>query len=246
LTELTKWTESGFNRSHLLIFPFAAFGGADYGSIMKTSISFMISLGVGAFSSVFLFISVSSASADQVTLRNGDVLNGKVLAMTTNTLTLQDDTLGTLTLARVKVSNITFGTAAMAAPAVAPGFAINSALNQPADAGTPNTQANSVADSALRAIAREIGEHSNLVQEVEAQVMGSSASPEADSKFNEMLDELASGKLDMNGLRAQAQSAADQLQEYKKELGPDAGEEVDGYLSILNHFLNETSSTNSP
>lgn len=242
-------------------FRFAASAWRDYGLVMKTSISFVTSLAV--------FVAVLSATADQVTLQNGDVLNGKVQTVTANTLTLQDESLGTLTLARAKVSNIRFGTAE-AARSPAPGFAINSALNPPAEAGTPEAPANSlsdlrpvqtspgpakagtpntancVADSALRAIAHEIREHSNLVNEVEAQVMGSSASPEAANKFNELLDELSSGQLDMNGLRAQAQSAADQLQEFKKEMGPNAGGEVDGYLSILNHFLSETSPTNGP
>ena len=97
---------------------------------------------------------------------------------------------------------------------------------------------------------RGIRDQSNLVQQVEAQVLGSSASPEAANKFNELLDGLSTGKIDMSELRAQAQSAASQLQEYKKEMGPDAGEEIDGYLAILNNFLQETgqsnTTTNSP
>jgi len=96
---------------------------------------------------------------------------------------------------------------------------------------------------------RGIGDQSNLVQQVEAQVLGSSASPAAVNKFNELLDGLSTGKIDMSELRAEAQSAADQLQEYKKEMGPDAGEEVNSYITVLNHFLNETAadgtSTNS-
>jgi hypothetical protein len=204
---------------------------------MKTSACFI------TFLAVFLFIGVAvwSAFADQVTLQNGDVLNGKVLSMTTNALVLQDASLGTLTLPRAKVSNITFGMVATAAPPLV-SFKLNSqansALDEPAKTGTPNTD--------LQAMLREVRQHSNIVQEVEAQVLGSSASPEAVNKFNELLDQLSSGQLDMNGLRAQAQSAAEQLQEYKKEMGPDAGEEVDSYLTILNSFLCDTAPTNGP
>lgn len=204
-------------------------GVAYYGAVVQKSI-------VIAFAAVSL--GVAMASADQVTLTNGDVLNGKVLVVTTNVLTLQDGSLGTLTLPRARISNITFGTVATVAPPAATSLT-NTVQN------SPKAAAQSLSTSALAAMAREVREHTNLVQEVEAQVFGSSASPEAVNKFNELLDELSSGQMDMNGLRAEAQSAANQLQEYKKEMGQDAGEEVDGYLAILNHFLSETSPTNS-
>jgi hypothetical protein len=202
---------------------------------MKTSTRFSFGLSLAAV--VSYGVAVSSAWADQITLRNGDILNGKVVNMSTNSLVLQDDSLGALTLPRAKVANITFGTTAAGAPQNALSDTMSSQTN-------PSGQTNSFSD--LKAIAQEIREHSNLVQEVEAQVLGSSASPAADSKFNEILDELSSGQMDMKGLRSQVQSAADQLQEYKKEMGSDAGEEVDAYLAILNSFLRETAPTNGP
>lgn len=176
-------------------------------------------------------------------MQNGDILNGKVLTMNTNILVLQNDNLGIVTLPRTKVSDITFGTVMRkaATPVV-------SATNAIAAPQPDSAQTNSTSD--LQAMFRGIRGQSNLVQQVEAQVLGSSASPEAVNKFNELLDGLSTGKIDMNELRAQAQSAASQLQEYKKEMGPDAGEEVDGYLTILNNFLQETAqpdpATNSP
>jgi hypothetical protein len=179
---------------------------------------------------VTVSLGIAVSSADQVTLRNGDILNGKVLAMTSDTLVLQDASLGDLTLPRAKVSNITFG--AVALP-FTNSVQTSSNLTSPANSA-----------SNLEAMFHEIRQNSNLVQQVEAQVLGSSASPEAVNKFNELLDGLSTGQMDMNGLRAEAQSAADQLQDYKKEMGPDAGEEVDGYLSVLNNFLRETAPTN--
>lgn len=198
----------------------------------------------------FLFgVAVSSSSADQITLRNGDVLNGKVLSMATNTLVLQDDSLGTLTLPRLKVANITFGAAAAAATTAAmPVGAVTLSFTNTVQASpkiTAQPQPNSAVDSELQAMAREIQNHSNLVQEVTAQVLGSSASPAAADKINELLNGLSSGQLDMNGLRSQVQSAADQLRDYKKQMGSDAGEEVDAYLAILNTFLNETAPANT-
>jgi hypothetical protein len=157
--------------------------------------------------------------------------------MTTNALVLQDDTLGTLTLPRVRVSIIQFGTMAAAVPHLAMSFT-NAMRASPA----PTARVNSSND--LQAMFQDIREHSNLVQAVEAKVLGSSASPDAVNKFNELLDGLSSGQLDMNGLRSEAQSAADQLQDYKKQMGSDAGEEIDGYLYILNKFLRDTAPTN--
>ena len=218
-------------------------GGADYVLIVMKSIGLITSLAV----SVSLSVAVSSAFADQITLRNGDVLNGKVLSMTADSLMLQDDSLGTLTLPRVKVSNITFGTVTAVLPSLTMPHAIQASPGPtpgPKAAASSPSQANSFSD--LQGMLREVRQHSNLVQEVEAQVLGSSASPEAVNKFNELLDGLSTGQIDMNGLRSEAQSAANELQEYKKELGPDASEEMDGYLSILNNFLRETSPTNSP
>jgi hypothetical protein len=71
------------------------------------------------------------------------------------------------------------------------------------------------------------------------------ASPAATAKFNELLDGLSTGKIDMNGLRAEAKKAVDQMQAFKKEMGSDAGDELDGYLSILEAFLRETAPANS-
>jgi hypothetical protein len=209
---------------------------AYYGVPMKNSIG-RITL-VATF---YLLVALVSR-ADQIVMQNGDILNGKVLTMTTNTLVLQNDNLGTVTLLRMKVSNITFGTVMVKVPAaVAPAA---KAIAPP----QPGAEKNSMSD--LQAMLHGIRDESNLVQQVEAQVMGSSASPEALNKFNELLDGLSSGKIDMNGLRAEAQSAANQLQEYKKQMGPEAGGEIDSYLTILNNFLQETDqssgSTNSP
>ncbi len=210
--------------------------GADYGVIVKKLHFPVFSLAI----SVVLCAAALPASADQITLRNGDVLNGKVVSMTTNALVLQDDSLGTLTLPRVKVSNIRFGTVATV---LSPGTSLQSSpVGAPGLQAQTSSQPNSLSD--LQGMLREVRQNTNLVQEVEAQVLGSSASPEAVNKFNELLDGLSTGQIDLNGLRSEAQSTANELQEYKNQLGPDSSEEMDAYLSILNSFLRETASTN--
>ena len=202
---------------------FADLMAAYYDVVMKTSISLAMSC--------FALCAIAMARADQVTMQNGDVLNGKVLMMTTNSLVLQDENLGSVTLLRAKVASITFGTAAKAAqPAVSAG--LHDAPSVP--------ETNSISD--LQAALREIREQTNLIQQVQTQILGS-ASPDAVKKFNDLLDGLSTGRIDMNGLRAQAQSAADQLRSYEKDAGPEASGELEGYLSILDNFLQETAGT---
>ena len=172
--------------------------------------------------------------ADEVVMQNGDMLNGEVLSMSTNSLVLQDDNLGTLTLPRAKITSVAFGKVNPPAPWVAApanNIVVAHPYNQP--------ETNAVSD--LEAALRGIRGQTNLIQQVQAQVLGSSASPEAVNKFNELLDGLSTGKIDMNELRAQAQAAADQLESFTNEMGPDASGEAESYLAILNSFLRETS-----
>jgi len=64
--------------------------------------------------------------------------------------------------------------------------------------------------------------------------------PEAASNYDELVSGLMSGQLNLNDLRSQAKSYADQLRELKRDLGPDAGDSIDAYLGVLDNFLKET------
>jgi hypothetical protein len=64
-------------------------------------------------------------------------------------------------------------------------------------------------------------------------------------KFNELLDGLSTGKIGIDDLRAQAQSAADELRSLTNGMGPDVGEEANGYLTILDNFIKETAPANA-
>jgi hypothetical protein len=173
-----------------------------------------------------------SLRAEQVIMQNGDILNGTISSVSTNTLVLQNDNLGNLTLPRAKVATINFGTLATSFSA----SATNSQIRLPAVSPT-----NSMSDLAMAL--RGIRDQTNLIQQVQSQVL-SSGNPDAVNKFNELLDGLSSGKIDINDLRVQAQSAADQLRSLKSGLGPNSSSEVDGYLSILDDFLQETAPVN--
>ena len=86
---------------------------------------------------------------------------------------------------------------------------------------------------------RQLGANTNLIRQIQKQFLGD-AGPEANQKFEELLGGFLSGKLTMDDIRGQAQSAADQLRALKRDGGESPGFAADAYLSILDHFLKET------
>jgi hypothetical protein len=172
------------------------------------------------------------ALGDQVQMQNGDLYSGKVVSLSGDTLVLQSDVAGTLRLPRTKVALLTLGTNAVTALAASPIL-----TNGPASA--PFALRSNAAPSEISTALRQLGAHTNLIKQVQAQFL-SDAGPEANAKFNELLNGLMNGKMSLNELRGEAQSAANQMHEARKELGDDAGVMIDGYLAILDHFLKET------
>jgi hypothetical protein len=181
-----------------------------------------------------LFLLPGRLQADQVEMQNGDRYLGKVLSLNADTLVLQNEVLGTVRLPRGKVATISFGPAAGTAIPGNP-LSTNALAHSPLLAPA-NTSTNALD---LSAAFRQLGANSNLIRQVQTQFL-SGAGPEANAKFNELLSGLMTGSLNLNDLRAQAQSAAEQARAARKELGDDAGMTMDGYLSILDAFLKET------
>jgi hypothetical protein len=182
-----------------------------------------------------LTVSSHWAVADQVEMTNGDRYIGSVLSLNSNTLVLQNEVLGTVQLPRGKVSLITLG-------AVRPGGGVSLAPATRSKVPTPSAPGATAATNISPAV-RQIGAHTNLIRQVQKQFLAG-AGPEANQKFDELLNGLMSGKLTMDDLRAQAQSAADQLRDLKSKGGEDAGMAVDAYLAILDRFLKDTPAAN--
>lgn len=184
---------------------------------------------VSIFAALVLSVAAAPVQADQVVMQNSDHYNGKVLSVTTNALVLQSDILGTVTLPRGKVAVITMSSEAatnasrLAAvvPSRAPGVLKTNAASE------------------LSAQVRQLGTQTNLLQQVQSQFLAA-ASPEANARFNRMVNDLATGRMDINSLRTQAQSAAAQLRSLEKEAGADDSGTLDMYLSILDKFLKES------
>jgi hypothetical protein len=168
--------------------------------------------------------------ADEIEMQNGDHYVGKVVALNGDTLVIQSELLGKVELPREKVAHITLGAPKPARPVLPATPTSGLALAR------VNPTTNTTSD--LPAAFRQLGAHTNLVKQIQSQFLGD-AGPEANQQFETLLSGVMSGKITMTDLRAQAQSAADQLRALKKDSGESPGFAADAYLAILDHFLKE-------
>jgi hypothetical protein len=178
-------------------------------------------------SAVMLLLGTTWLRADQIEMQNGDRYLGKVLSLTTNKLVIQSDVLGRLTLPRDKVALITLGAT----------NTVRVAVSAPAQVSPPPVALTNTSTDISSAL-RSLGSDTKTIEQVRGQLLAG-AGADANKKFDELLSGMASGKLNLDGIRSEARSAASQLRELKKELGPDASEPLDAYLNILDNFLKE-------
>lgn len=196
---------------------------------MKTK---LLSAASGMF---FMFNAATLLRADQVELQNGDRYNGTVLSVTADTVVLESEVLGKINVPRKQVANLALG-ANPAVPKTATNPArISGVTNLPVAAPTQKP-ANPNVD--LSAAFRNLGANTNFVRDIREQMLRDS--PAAASKYDEMINGLMSGKLNLNDLRREAKSSADQLRALKRELGPEADDSLDTYLEVLDGFLKES------
>jgi hypothetical protein len=157
-------------------------------------------------------------------MQNGDRYSGKVLSYTNNVILLTNDFAGTITLPRTNVARVLIGTVP-SGPAAAP--KTDSAIV------LPKLPTNSLAGVNLDKLGT-----ADQAAKVKQDLLGD-ANPAAKAKFDEMLGDITSGKMSLGDLRAQAVSAATQLRQLKKELGPQSDDTLDGYLTVLESFIKE-------
>ena len=184
---------------------------------------------------VFLLIAAPPLRADQVEMQNGDRYFGKVLSVSVDTVVLESEVLGKINVPRKKVASLAIGTNAAAPKTAAKAEQVSAPTNLPFAASLP---ALTGTNADLSAAFRSLGENTNFVRQIREQML--SGSPGAASNYDEMLSGLMTGKLNMNDLRREAKSSADQLRALKRDLGPEAGDSLDGYLEVLDNFLKET------
>jgi len=171
--------------------------------------------------------------ADVLEMQNGDRYSGKVLAVTANTVVLNSENLGKINVLRSKVASLTFGGNG-AAPKTAAAPLDAATTNAPA--AQPIILANTNAD--FSAAWRQLGGDTNVIGEIRQQMLA--GSPEAAGKYDEMVNGLLGGQMNLSDLRKQAETSAQQLRDLKRELGPDTDEALDGYLKILDAFIHDS------
>jgi hypothetical protein len=188
---------------------------------------------------IFLGAAVPLA-ADQLELQNGDRFSGKVLSVSANAVVLESDALGKITVPRQKVARLAFGTNTITPVAVNP--------VPPVPTNPPTAAALSAllkTNAQMTAVLRQPGTDTNVIRQIREQMLA--GSPGASAKYDEMVSSLLSGQMNMDDLRREAQSSVDELRELKRDLGPDVGDSLDGYLEVLDQFLKESAvTTTSP
>lgn len=177
---------------------------------------------------------IPCAKADQVNMQNGERYIGKVVTLTNEIIVVQSDVLGTLKVPRSKIASIAFGT----------NGEVPSIQMSTAPTAQPQRPVTANSNSDLTTAINQLRANPNAMQQVQQQLLAG-ADPKATEMFNQMMGGLMNGSLNVDDIRRQAKSAADQLRAAKKELGDDAGFAVDGYLAVLDNFLRETTSTST-
>jgi hypothetical protein len=188
---------------------------------------------LGIWAACVLTFTATGLRADLLQMQNGDHYSGKIISMTTNSLVLESDVLGKVTLPRDKVSSMTFGAGSTASATTAvPGF--TNAAPSAKRAGTV-----SGTNTDVTAALRRMGANTNFIQQVRQQML-TGANPAANQKYDELVSGLMSGQMNVNDIRNEAKKGIAQIHQLKQELGPQADESLDSYLSILETFVNET------
>lgn len=183
---------------------------------------------------MFLMLAIISAlHADVVEMQNGDRYSGRVLSVSADTVVLNSEMLGKINVPRKKVMSLTFGTNAVALTVAGnPALARTNLPSATAPAALANTNVD------LSAALRHLGANTNYIGQIRQQMLA--GSPEATAKFDDLVNGLLTGQLNVNDVRRQAQSAAAQLRSLKAELSPEAGDSLDAYLQVLDSFVQET------
>lgn len=206
--------------------------------LFSAKVFFMKPTVLAALCGVMSALVVPALRADQLQMQNGDRYTGKVLSVSADTVVLQNEILGKINLPRAKVTSMAFGTNAVASALVPSGEIAGVSVptnlpNAAALSALTNTKTN------LSATVPNLSSNADIARQIREQMLA--GSPEATGKYNELIGGLMSGKLNVNDIRREAKSSADELRKLKKDLGPEVGDSLDGYLEILDNFLNETS-----
>ena len=153
--------------------------------------------------------------ADVIECDNGDRYHGKVLSMDDKKVTLQNEITGTLQIPRARIVTLSFRekTTVPAARIIA-------------------TNAPAVRPGAIQL-------DRSAIQKVQNELLAG-ATPEANQMFNEMVQGLMSGQMDVADIRSKAQTTLQELRSLQNEVGDEeTAALLNSYGAILESFLKQ-------
>lgn len=198
------------------------------------------------------------ALGDTIRLSNGDTMSGKVTTFNEKEIVIKNDIIGEVKIPREKVVAIVLGdraipgngdAAASGPPNASPNLKgkspeqiVKELTNEKFDLkmlreleggkiGPPNQE------DVLREL-RKNGAPAGLKEQLMLKLPGFGA-PEVQSYYNKQVNGLIDGSVTIDDIRDDAVKARDQLKELQEDLGP-GGAALNGYLSILEGFIDET------
>ena len=173
------------------------------------------------FAGCALMFFMGVAFADTVECDNGDRYNGKVISMDEKKVTLQNEITGTLTIPRQRIVSISFREKTPPIPAAS---------------GTAAISTNGV-----NASARGVQFDAAAIQKVQNDLLAT-ATPEATQMFNEMVQSLMGGQMNIGDIRTKAQTTLQELRDLQKDLGDDeTAALLNSYGAILENFIRQSS-----
>jgi len=189
---------------------------------------------------------VGRLQADEVAMQNGDRYFGKVVSVSSDVVMMDSEMLGKIKVPRKLVASLVFGTNAAAPALNVPVAHVFAFTNSPAATGPSPSSTLAPTNVDLSAAFRQLGANTNFMGQIRDQMLA--GSPAASGKYDEMVNGLMNGTMNLNDLRNQAKSSADQIRALKQQLGPDADSSMDAYLQVLDNFVKETddNSTGKP
>lgn len=162
-----------------------------------------------------LLLCVPLLTADMIQCDNGDRYHGKILSMDETTVMLRNEITGTLSIPRHRIVSISF--------------------REPAVQAQPSS---STGTNSASALTRALSD-AEAVRKVQNEWLAT-ATPEANQMFNQMVDGLMSGQLNVADLKVKASETLQELRKLQAELGDDetAGL-LNSYGAILENFLKQ-------
>lgn len=175
----------------------------------------------------------SNATAEVVETANGERLIGKVVSLDTKKLQLESESFGLITIDRSNVATIwligspkTYRNATVSDDAKAsPSEKLSTAFRNVQTSG-----------EVLNLLRKSGGVDADTMSQLKKQ-FPMLETPEVKLYFTDKVGGLMTGRLSVQDIRKDAVKAVDQINEIKKDLGPQAAGALDGYLSILENFI---------